>query len=262
MNNDTRKRVWFFDFDGTLSLIVPERSSAVIHPACKELLRELASTPTEQVAVLSSRLLDDLIPRVAVAGIFLGGGSGVEWIVEGKNRWIVDKELETRLTAAREKILPHIMKLALIPGIEIEDKKWSAAIHTRKCNDKSRMYTASMVENLRSNLNLKISRGPEVIEVQFLHEIDKAYGVQELCKFLGFDPSHGEIVYAGDDENDAAAMEWVLQHGGVAFTVGNAPLVPGASVVEGPESLAEAIYNVLRQEEENGEEVKSCTFSK
>jgi hydroxymethylpyrimidine pyrophosphatase-like HAD family hydrolase len=103
---------------------------------------------------------------------------------------------------------------------------------------------------------------PEVIEVQFLPEIDKAYAVQELCKFLGFDPSHGEIAYAGDDENDAVAMEWVLQHGGVAFTVGNAPLVHGSSVVEGPESLVEAIFNVLRKEGENGAEVKSCTFSK
>jgi len=262
MNDDTRKRIWFFDFDGTLSLIVPERSAAVIHPVCKELLRELASTPNEQVAVLSSRLLDDLIPRVAVAGVFLGGGSGVEWVVEGKDRWIIDKKLETRLTAAREKILPHIMKLTAISGTEVEDKIWSVAIHTRKCNDESRMYTASMVENLRSQLNVRISRGPEVFEMQFLPEIDKAYGVQEFCKCLGFDPSDGEFVYAGDDENDAAAMEWVLQHRGVAFTVGNAPLVPGAIVVESPESLAEAIHKLFRQEGKNGAEVKSCTFSK
>jgi trehalose 6-phosphate phosphatase len=262
MNDDARKRVWFFDFDGTLSLIVPERSAAVIHPACKTLLRELASTPTEHVAVLSSRLLDDLIPRVAVAGVFLGGGSGVEWIIEGKDRWIVDKKLETRLTAAREKILPRIMKLTAISGMEIEDKIWSVAIHTRKCNDESRIHTALMAENLRSELNVRISRGPEVFEVQLLPEIDKAYGVRELCAFLGFDPSHGEIVYAGDDENDATAMEWVLQHGGVAFTVGNAPLVPGARVVESPESLAEAIHKLFRQEGENGTEVKSCISSK
>ena len=245
MNGIPLKRLWFFDFDGTLSSIVPERSEAFIHPACKKLLEELVARPLERVAVLSSRLLDDLIPRVGVPGVFLGGGSGVEWVVQGKERWTIDEKFEKRLNTARAQLLPRIMELTLIPGIEIEDKKWSVAIHTRKSADDSRMQIGAIMETWRASKTARIFKGPEVIELPFLPEIDKAFGVRALCTLLGFDPSRGKLVYAGDDENDAIAMQWVLRHGGIAFTVDHVPLVPGAIVVEGHEALAGEIRRLL-----------------
>jgi trehalose 6-phosphate phosphatase len=259
MNRFRPKRLWFFDFDGTLSPIVPERSQAVIHPDCKNLLEELVATPHERVAVLSSRLLDDLIPRVGVAGVFLGGGSGVEWIVDGKERWIADNDLKDRLKSAREKLIPHITKMSNIPGIDIEDKKWSFAIHTRNSSFTSKRRIALLVKKVITSLNIRMFRGPEVIEIPLLPEIDKSFGVQALCKFLDFNPFNGDIVYAGDDENDATAMDWVLQRGGIAFTVGHAPLVPGARVVEDPEALAGAIRQLIDREREKRIEVKLCT---
>jgi len=262
MNCGSCKRLWFFDFDGTLSLIVPERSEAIIHPACKKLLEELVGRDHECVAVLSSRLLDDLIHRVGVPGVFLGGGSGIEWFVEGKGRWIVDEKLEKRLNTARAQLLPRITKLAVMPGIEIEDKKWSVAIHTRKSNDDSRREIAAIMEMWRASKKARFFKGPEVTELQFLPEIDKAFGVRALCTFLGFDQFKGELVYAGDDENDAIAMQWVLRHGGIAFMVDHIPLAPGAMVVEGPESLAGEIRRLFGLGCGKEEEVKSCTISK
>ncbi len=238
MNVVPWKRLWFFDFDGTLSPIVPERSEAMIHPACKKLLEELVVRANECVAVLSSRLLDDLIPRVGVPGVFMGGGSGTEWFVEGKGRWVADKKLENRLKIARGELLPKILKLGVMPGIEIEDKKWSVAVHTRKCTDDSRKKIAAIMEMWRASNMVRIFGGPEVKELPFLPEIDKAFGVRALCTFLGFDQSKGELVYAGDDENDALAMQWVIQQGGVAFTVDHIFLTTGAVVVESPEGLA------------------------
>jgi trehalose 6-phosphate phosphatase len=262
MNGIPWKRLWFFDFDGTLSPIVPERSEAFIHPSCKKLLEELVARPLECVAVLSSRLLDDLITRVAVPGVFLGGGSGVEWVVQGKERWTVDEKLEKQLNMARAQLLPRIMELALIPGIEIEDKKWSVAIHTRKSTNDYRRQIAAIIKTWRASKAARIFKGPDVIELPFLPEIDKAFGVRALCKFLGFDPSKGELVYAGDDENDAIAMQWVLQHGGIAFTVDRISLAPGAMVVEGPEALAGEIRRLFGSRCGKGLEVKSCTISR
>lgn len=262
MNGAPWKRLWFFDFDGTLSSIVPERSEAMIHPACKKLLEELVARANECVAVLSSRLLDDLIPRVGVSGVFMGGGSGVEWVVQGKERWIVDEKLVNKLMTARVELLPQIMKLAVISGIEVEDKKWSVAIHTRKCDAANKRHIASIVENLSTFLKVRTFRGPEVIEVEFLPEVDKAFGVRALCKFLGFDQSKGELVYAGDDENDAIAMQWVIQQGGIAFTVDHISLATGAVVVEGPEGLAGEIRRLFGLKCGKEVEVKPCTISK
>jgi trehalose-phosphatase len=245
MKEVTWKRLWFFDFDGTLSPIVRERSEAVIHPVCKKLLEELVERDHECVAVLSSRLLGDLIHRVSVPGVFLGGGSGIEWFVDGTERWIAGEKLENRLKSARARFLPQIVKLAIIPGIEIEDKKWAVAIHTRKSTGKAKRQVTTFMETWCDSRPVRMFRGPEVIEVQFLPEINKAYGVQALCKFLGLEPESSEIVYAGDDENDALAMRQVLRQGGIAFSVGGGFFVEGARIVEGPESLAAEIRTMI-----------------
>lgn len=72
------RRLRVSDFDGTLSPIVPGRGAAGIHPACRDLLRVLASEPGQLLAVLSSRAPLDRIPRVPVSGVLLSGGSGIE----------------------------------------------------------------------------------------------------------------------------------------------------------------------------------------
>ena len=45
MNTLPMERIWFFDFDGTLSAIVPDRVCAELHPACRAMLLELVAVP-------------------------------------------------------------------------------------------------------------------------------------------------------------------------------------------------------------------------
>jgi len=77
--------------------------------------------------------------------------------------------------------------------------------------------------------------------VQLLSEIDKLFGVKNLCKLVSFQPDGGLLVYAGDDENDATAMGWVIREGGAALSIGRNPLVPGARAVASPAALVEEI---------------------
>jgi len=63
------RRLWVFDFDGTLSPLVPDRSIATLHAACKTMLEELSAGPREIVAVLSSRGIEDRVPRVPIPGV-------------------------------------------------------------------------------------------------------------------------------------------------------------------------------------------------
>ena len=73
------RSLWVFDFDGTLSSIVPDRNEARLHRECERMLRFLARSPWNRVAVLSSRTLDDIVSGVPIPGVFVGGASGLEW---------------------------------------------------------------------------------------------------------------------------------------------------------------------------------------
>jgi trehalose 6-phosphate phosphatase len=72
----------------------------------------------------------------------------------------------------------------------------------------------------------------------------KSAGVRRLCRLAGRDPSGERIVYAGDDENDAVAIRWVLSNGGIGIVVGNRITVPQARHVEDPAGLTRAIRDL------------------
>ena len=81
-------------------------------------------------------------------------------------------------------------------------------------------------------------------EVQMLPQVNKSFGMRRLCRLLDVDPSACRLLYAGDDENDAVAMRWVLRKGGIAFCVGKPMRIPGVRAVEGPADLARAVREI------------------
>jgi len=242
--NQVQQRLWIFDFDGTLSPLVPERELARLHPACAELLMVLVNQLRQKVAILSSRSLEDIVPRVPVPGIYLGGGSGIEWQLPDGGRVMPDGDWDERLEMTRKSLLPLIVRIAILPGVELEDKKWSVALHTRKAPAESREELQVRVDEWIKKGTARVLKGPEVLEIQFLPDIDKAFGVRTICAMLAFDPTSYTIVYAGDDENDAAAMRWITSLGGVALSMGNRFPVPGAIVVDGHIGLVREILRI------------------
>lgn len=232
--------IWICDFDGTLSPLAAERTAARILPEAEETLIELVRLSGQQVAVLSSRMLDDLIPRVPVSGVHLGGGSGTEWMLGDGRRVCAEEKIEP-LQRAREEIGGVLEKLRAVPGLDMEDKKWSVAIHLRQVKQDDRTSIFRLLMNVSRSKPVRVFRGPEVFEIQLLPDVDKLFGVQTLLRLIRFDLGAGMIIYCGDDENDAVAMKWVIRHGGVAFSIGSMPLVPGARAVGGPDGLVREI---------------------
>lgn len=238
--DERKERLWIFDFDGTLSPLVSNRSAARLDPSCDDLLKDLVRLPFQRAAILSSRRLDDLTVRVPVPGVFLGGGSGLEWQLPNGERRLAEKDLQEKLNQRRKTLLSNIRSLETIPGVEIEDKKWSIAIHVRGAPMESKKSVQLFLEDWKPLRRIRKFRGPEVIELQLLPEVDKAYGVRKICGILDFEPD-GRLVYSGDDENDAVAMQWVIHLRGKVFTVGKKPLVQGSRVVNSPSALAREI---------------------
>ncbi len=236
-----RLSLWVFDFDGTLSPIVPDRHEARLHRECERMLRFLARSPWNRVAVLSSRTLDDIVSRVPVPGLFVGGASGLEWALPGGHRIGPGAASDGLLAAKRRAVSPILKELSSIPGVEIEDKRWSVAVHYRNASPRSFRKRMSLLQRLRDRTGIKVFRGHEVVEVQLIGGGGKSAGVRRLCRLTDWDLDRERIVYAGDDENDAVAIRWVLSKGGAGIVVGNRITVPQARCVESPACLPRAV---------------------
>ena len=241
-----RATLWLFDFDGTISEFVSRSAEAEIHPACRDLLRDLAALSPQRVAILSSRSLDDLIARVDIPGLFLGGGSGMEWRRPAGERFLADPNQAARLRTSRQAILPNLRILEQIPGIELEDKQWSMAVHVLRAPHVSRNLAERYLCGLRDRRILSFFKGRAVYEIPFLPSVNKAAGVRRFAEILHFDHGGNRIVYAGDDENDATAMEWIVRQGGIAFSVGRKTIIPAAKHVPDPEALAAEIRRLFK----------------
>lgn len=237
--------IWMFDFDGTISEFASSPDEAEIHPACRDLIRDLATRPFQRVAILSSRLLDDVVKRVRIPGVYLGGGSGMEWRRPGGGRFLADPAQLAPLKKSRQAILPPLRKLERIPGIDLEDKRWSAAVHVRRASKAGRYLAEMYLGQLRRRRLLRFSRGRDAFEIPFLTGMNKAVGAKMFAGLLGRSRGAAPIIYAGDGENDAMAMKWVLRKGGMAFAVGKEAIIPAAKLVPGPASLAAEIRRLF-----------------
>jgi Trehalose-6-phosphatase len=60
--------LYIFDFDGTLSSIVPDRNAAYLHPACRQLLNALAQKPGRFVAVHHRHVLPEAVAMLGPSG--------------------------------------------------------------------------------------------------------------------------------------------------------------------------------------------------
>ena len=234
------QKLWIFDFDGTLSPLVPDRNAAVLLPEARELLSELSKLPGQSVAVLSSRMLEDLIPRMGVEGLYLGGSSGAEWLLPSSERRTADSKTK-RLEGVRIAVMPELHKLSDIQGVDVEDKRWSVAVHVRHASAGERARVLDFLSVLSRTTGIRLFKGPEVFEIQLLPEIDKLFGVITLCVMLNFVPAPGSLVYAGDDENDCTAMQWVIRKKGAALFVGKEPKISGIWEIPTPAALVSEV---------------------
>lgn len=236
--------LWAFDFDGTISALSADAGRAGVHPACRSLLEHLTGRG-DPCAILSSRRLEDLVRVADLPGLYLGGGSGVEWRLPDGSRHAAAADREGELQANRARVMADILEWGRLDGVRIEDKRWSVAVHLRGAAAPARTAAAQRIAAWRRASGLPVFQGPQVFEIQLLAGLDKAFGLRRLVELTGFDPALGRVLYAGDDENDARAMALALAWGGRAIAVGPRPGCAGAETAAGPAELAQIAQRLL-----------------
>jgi trehalose 6-phosphate phosphatase len=183
-----------FDFDGTLSPIVPQADQAYLPSAVKQRLQDLMRYVT--VGILTGRSLQDIRPRLGFDPHYVLGNHGIEglpgWEVRGK---------QYRDTCLRwERMLKAVMRedAQFDRGIWIENKQYSLSLHYRQVQDPQR--TERQLAQLFSTL-LPDAR---VVEGKFVYSLlppdaeDKGSAMEKLMTLT----TAGSAIYVGDDVTD------------------------------------------------------------
>jgi trehalose 6-phosphate phosphatase len=203
------------DVDGTLLDLMPTPREVWVPPGLAKTLNRLLVRTNGALAMVSGRSLNDIDLIFAPDQFPAVGGHGAEMRLEPDIESVaahappLDKELKRRLAA--------IAKLS--PGILLEDKGYSLALHYRLApHAEKAIYAAvSLIRADLPNAPIEVLPGKCVCEIKH-SGFTKATGVRELMTrepFKGRRP-----LFIGDDVTDETVFAIMPDYDGLAFSVG------------------------------------------
>jgi trehalose 6-phosphate phosphatase len=212
-----RLKEWaiLLDIDGTLLDLAPTPREVWVPPGLASTLARLLMRTSGALALVSGRSLNDIDLIFAPEQFPAVGGHGAEMRISADSEAVathappMDKELKRRLAA--------IAKLS--PGILLEDKGYSLALHYRLAPhaEKAIYEAVSLIRSDLPNAPIEVLPGKCVCEIKH-SGFTKATGVRELMTrepFKGRRP-----LFIGDDVTDETVFAIMPDLGGVAFSVG------------------------------------------
>ncbi len=203
------------DIDGTLLDLAPTPREVWVPPGLAKTLNRLLVRTSGALALVSGRSLNDIDLIFAPEQFPVVGGHGAEMRVSADSESVatyappMDKELKRRLAA--------IAKLS--PGILLEDKGYSLALHYRLAPhaEKAIYEAVSLIRADLPNASIEVLSGKCVCEIKH-SGFTKATGVLELMTrepFKGRRP-----LFIGDDVTDETVFAIMPDLDGLAFSVG------------------------------------------
>ena len=177
-----------FDFDGTLAPIVADRDVAEMPPETRRLLRALSLL--YPCVVVSGRARADVAARVAGIPLFaVVGNHGAE-----AGHGPLDRSRRAQVCGWVRALK---RELGLVPGIDVEDKWFTIAVHYRHV--RSRGAARALVIRAASALEgARVFGGHAVVNVVPCDAPDKGSAIEELLQRAGPRP----VLYVGDDRTD------------------------------------------------------------
>jgi trehalose 6-phosphate phosphatase len=209
------KTAILLDIDGTLLDLAPTPREVWVPPDLLATLDRLRTKTSGALALVSGRSLNDIDLIFAPEEFSAVGGHGAEMrLMAGGEAATI---LAPPLPAELKRRLAAIARLS--PGILLEDKGYSLALHYRLAPDAEtaiREAIALIQSDLR-DAPIELLPGKFVFEVKH-SDFNKASGVRALMRrapFAGRRP-----LFIGDDVTDESVFAIMGEYDGTAFSVG------------------------------------------
>ncbi|PKB84327.1 MAG: trehalose-phosphatase [SAR202 cluster bacterium Io17-Chloro-G9] len=218
---DAAQVLLLFDYDGTLTPIVPEPGEAKLPPVVTHLLEELAAGTKFLVGVVTGRSLADIQGRIGIPGLIYAGNHGLE--IQGPGLDFVH-EAAVRLAPIQEPIAVKLQEaMAGLTGAIVEPKGLTLTVHYRMTPDSQlerveRAFASTVAPYVDSG-SVKITAGKKVLEVRPNVDWDKGKAIAKLSETF---PGASQTLFFGDDLTDEDGFKVVQDSGGIAVFVGPA----------------------------------------
>ena len=215
-----RRVAVFLDYDGVLTPIVDRPEDALISKGMRDTVRALADRCP--VCVVSGRDRQVVQELMGIDDVVVAGSHGFDiWSPsEGAIAHDAGSGFEELISNVTDR-----MRAALgsIPGVVVEPKRASVAVHYRLVNSQEHARIGAVVDTLLTERpeQLKLTPGKMVYELQPKIDWDKGRAVLYLLETLGLDTPDVVPLYLGDDITDEDAFG-ALRGRGVGIIVGHA----------------------------------------
>lgn len=207
----------FLDYDGTLVPIRPTPELAKLSPERKKLLAVLARLPRFRVGVLTGRSMNDIRRAVGISGFFYAANYGLR-IETQKKSWLQpEANKQARLL---RRMLSQIKQLEdEFPGVRIEDKTLTVAVHYRQYKGQPLRLKKKLVEIIRTwPGRFRLKTGKRIFEVYPAVQWDKGKALLKVEQMMGF-RKKPLVIFIGDDRADEEAFRQ-MDSGGISVAVG------------------------------------------
>jgi len=193
-----KKRILFFDYDGTLVGIKPLPRQAKPDPELLMLLKKIAADPNNTVVIVSGRDREVLGTWLKDLHLHFLASHGL-WLKHPGQPWSMTVALGNEWKESVKSLLE--MYNNRMPGSLIEEKEYSLAFHYRQCDPDLVGAKLSEVREaiyyLTQSMNLGLQDGKKVIEIKD-NRFNKGFGVSLFLKEENYD----FIMGVGDDSTD------------------------------------------------------------
>ncbi len=219
LTSDLRKCAILLDIDGTILDIAPVPQEVWVPPTLRHTLGRLQELTEGALALVSGRSLADIDLIFAPLQLAAIGGHGAEL------RPVPGTEPRKRVGSLSSELKRKLAILAeLGPGILVEDKGYSLALHYRRAPDRGPALQAAIA-------GICAQMAPDAVDVlpgKLVFEVkpagvSKAAAVRELMNYPPFNDRHP--IFIGDDATDEPVFGIIPEFGGLGFSVGR--IVPG-----------------------------------
>lgn len=190
---DLDSTLFAFDFDGTLAPIVSVTRNAKMNLQTLNLMKKLSDL--HPVAIISGRSIKDLKERLEFKPKYLVGNHGLEILGIPSDQ---SKKAQKVSALWKSELIEWQRQSCLKDVIEVEDKKYSLAIHYRKAKHPKIAENEAncMIRTLKPKP--RIVGGKKVINLILFNSPHKGTALLELMKKKRFQFAF----YIGDDDTD------------------------------------------------------------